>query len=148
MKALERLRLPLLSASAHLRLSIVSKDNLMPALKDVKRITVEIAPGIGTEFVDRDRTFAQITEWAEKSMRFSVVVFGPEGFGKTVFLRQAAEVLRGFGYDVVYVEVTHLDFTAHTDVAGKLAEAASEVSGVAEVKLTYLAVGELIRRRK
>jgi len=92
----------------------------MPALKDVKRITVEIAPGVETEFVDRDRALAQITEWAERSMRFPVVVFGPEGFGKTVFLRQ-------------------------------LAEAASEVSGVAEVKLTYLAVEaveELIRRRK
>jgi len=120
----------------------------------VKRITVEIAPGVETEFVDRDRALAQITEWAEKSMRFPVVVFGPEGFGKTVFLRQAAEVLRELGYDVVYVDVSHLDFTAHTDVAevaGKLAEAASEVSGVAEVKLTYLAVEaveELIRRRK
>ena len=90
----------------------------------------------------------------KKSTRFPIVIFGPEGCGKAAFLKQAAEVLREFGYDVVYVDVSHADFTAHTDVAEvarRLAEAASEVSGVAEVKLAYLAieaVKELIRRGK
>jgi hypothetical protein len=126
----------------------------MPTLKDVKRITVEIVPGVQAEFVDRDRALAQVVEWAGRGTRFPVVVFGPEGCGKTAFLKQATEVLREFGYDVVYVDVSHVDFTAHTDVvevARRLAEAASEVSGVAEVKLAYLAieaVKELIRRGK
>ena len=114
----------------------------------------EFVPCVKTEFTERDRALAQVKEWAEKGTRWPVVVFGPERCGKTAFFRQAAEVLRGFGYDVVYVDVSHMDFTAHTDVAevaGKLAEAASEVSGVAEVKLAYLAIEvikELIRRGK
>jgi hypothetical protein len=41
----------------------------MPTLKDVKRIKVEIAPSVETEFVDRDRALAQVVEWAEKSTR-------------------------------------------------------------------------------
>jgi hypothetical protein len=53
----------------------------------VKRIKVEIASGVKTEFVDRDRALAQVKEWAEKSTRFPVVVFGPEGCSKTAFLR-------------------------------------------------------------
>jgi hypothetical protein len=69
----------------------------------VKRIKVEIAPGVKTEFVDRDRALAQVVEWAEKGTRFPVVIFGPEGCGKTAFLRQAASGLRDLGYDVFYL---------------------------------------------
>jgi KaiC/GvpD/RAD55 family RecA-like ATPase len=69
----------------------------------VKRIKVEIAPGVKTEFVDRDRALAQVEEWAERGTRFPVVIFGPEGCGKTAFLRQAAAMLRELGYDVFYL---------------------------------------------
>jgi predicted AAA+ superfamily ATPase len=62
----------------------------MQSLKDVKRITLELAPGVETEFVDRDRALAQVKEWAERRHRFPIVIFGPEGCGKTAFLRQAA----------------------------------------------------------
>jgi Archaeal ATPase. len=83
----------------------------------VKRIKLKLAPGVETEFVDRDRALARVVEWAEKSTRFPVVVFGPEGCGKSAFLRQAAETLGEFGYDVVYVDAAHRDFVAYTDVA-------------------------------
>jgi len=69
----------------------------------VKRIKVEIAPGVKTEFVDRDRALAQVEEWAERGTRFPAVIFGPEGCGKTAFLRQAAAMLRELGYDVFYL---------------------------------------------
>ena len=118
----------------------------------VKRVTLELVPGVKTEFVDRDRALAQIVEWAERSTRFPVVVFGPEGCGKSAFLRQAAEALGGFGFDVVYVDAAHRDFVAYTDVAEvarRLLDAASDVSGLAQLKLAYLAVDlakELIGR--
>jgi Archaeal ATPase. len=32
----------------------------------VKRIRLEFAPGVETEFVDRDRALAQVAEWAER----------------------------------------------------------------------------------
>jgi hypothetical protein len=69
----------------------------------VKRITLELAPGVETEFVDRDRALAQLAEWAERSTGFPIVIFGPEGRGKTAFLRQAASGLRELGYDVFYL---------------------------------------------
>jgi len=118
----------------------------------VRRIALKLAPGVETEFVDRDRALAQVVEWAEKSTRFPVVIFGPEGCGKSAFLRQAAEALGEFGYDVVYVDAAHRDFVAYTDVAEvarRLLDAASDVSGLAQLKLAYLAVDlakELLER--
>ena len=118
----------------------------------MKRIKLKLAPGVETEFVDRDRALARVVEWAEKSTRFPVVVFGPEGCGKSAFLRQAAETLGEFGYDVVYVDAAHRDFVAYTDVAEvarRLLDAASDVSGLAQLRLAYLAVDlarELIGR--
>jgi hypothetical protein len=69
----------------------------------VRRITLEPVPGVEMEFVDRDRALAQVVEWAERSTGFPVVIFGPEGCGKTAFLRQAAAALRELGYDVFYL---------------------------------------------
>jgi ABC-type phosphate/phosphonate transport system ATPase subunit len=83
----------------------------------VKRIKVEIAPGVETEFVDRDRALAQVAEWAERSTGFPVVIFGPEGCGKTAFLRQAAETLRELGYDVFYLHLLARVFLAEVDDA-------------------------------
>jgi hypothetical protein len=81
----------------------------------VKRIKVVIAPGVETEFVDRDRALAQIAEWAEKSTRWPLVIFGPEGCGKTAFLRQAASGLRELGYDVFYLHPLDRVFAAEVD---------------------------------
>jgi hypothetical protein len=81
----------------------------------VKRIKLEIAPGVKTEFVDRDRALAQVVEWAEKSTRWPVVIFGPEGCGKTAFLRQAASGLRELGYDVFYLHPLDRVFAAEVD---------------------------------
>jgi hypothetical protein len=89
----------------------------MQSLKDVKRIAVEIAPGVETEFVDRDRALAQVVEWAERGTRFPVVIFGPEGCGKTAFLRQAAAMLRELGYDVFYLHPLDRVFEAEVDDA-------------------------------
>jgi hypothetical protein len=89
----------------------------MQLLKDVKRIAVEIAPGVETEFVDRDRALAQVVEWAQRGTRFPVVIFGPEGCGKTAFLRQAASGLRELGYDVFYLHPLDKVFAAEVDDA-------------------------------
>ena len=91
--------------------------NFLPwaAFKPVKRIKLEFALGVETEFVDRDRALAQLVEWAERGTRFPVVIFGPEGCGKTAFLRQAAAVLREFGYDVFYLHPLDRVFEAEVD---------------------------------
>jgi len=104
----------------------------------VRRITLNLLPGLEVEFVDRDRALAQVVEWAERGTRFPVVIFGPEGCGKSAFLRQASVMLRDLGYDAIYVDAAHLHFTAHTDVADvvrRLIDATAETSGVAQLKL-------------
>jgi hypothetical protein len=118
----------------------------------MRRITLNLLPGLEVEFVDRDRALAQVVEWAEKSTRWPVVIFGPEGCGKTAFLRQAASGLRELGYDVFYIDPLHRFFIAHTEareVVRGLAEAASEAFGIAQFKLATLALDvgrELLER--
>jgi GTPase SAR1 family protein len=68
----------------------------------VRRIKLSFA-GLEVEFVDRDRAIQQVLEWGERGMWFPIVVFGPEGCGKTAWLRQATEVLRERGYEVFYI---------------------------------------------
>jgi hypothetical protein len=83
----------------------------------VRKIRLEIAPGVKAEFVDRDRALAQVKEWAEKSTRWPIVIFGPEGCGKTTFLRQASVMLRDLGYDVFYLHPLDRVFAAEVDDA-------------------------------
>jgi len=66
-------------------------------------VELELASGLVVEFADRERALGQVVEWAERGTRFPVVIFGPEGCGKTAFLRQAAAMLRDLGYDVFYL---------------------------------------------
>jgi ABC-type phosphate/phosphonate transport system ATPase subunit len=69
----------------------------------VRRVELELAPGLVVEFVDRERALGQVEEFAEEGTRWPVVVFGPEGCGETAFLRQVAAMLRDLGYDVFYL---------------------------------------------
>ena len=109
----------------------------------MKRIKLEFAKDVEVEFCDRERAIKQVEGFAERGTRFPVVVFGPEGCGKTAWLKQAAELLRELGFEAIYVDPMRKDFIAHTDVkevVDKFAEAASEVVGVAQLKLATLAI--------
>ena len=109
----------------------------------MRRIKLNLLPGLEVEFADRDGALRQVEDWAREGTRWPIVIFGPEGCGKTAFLRQAAAMLRDLSYDVVYVDPLHRFFTAHTDVeevVRKLADAASETIGVAQLKLATLAI--------
>ena len=81
----------------------------------VKRIRLSFVPGLEVEFVDRDRAIQQVIEWSERSTRFPIVVYGPEGCGKTAWLRQTAEVLSERGYEVFYIHP--LDRLVYADVS-------------------------------
>ena len=127
----------------HLRLPGAVRLKYADIGNAVRRIALELVPGVKTEFVDRDRALARVVEWAEKSTRWPVVVFGPEGCGKTALLRQAAEALGELGYDVFYIDPLHRFFISHTEVeevVRRLAEAASEAFGIAQLKLATLAL--------
>jgi len=68
----------------------------------MRRVKLKLAE-LEVEFTDRDRGIQQVLEWAGKGTWRPIVVFGPEGCGKTSWLRQAAEVLREEGYEVFYI---------------------------------------------
>ena len=55
----------------------------------MKRISLSLAPGFEVEFTDRERALRQVYELAERGTRLPLVVFGPEGCGKTAWLLQA-----------------------------------------------------------
>ena len=80
----------------------------------MRRVKLRFA-GFEVEFADRDRGVQQVFEWAEKGTWHPIVVFGPEGCGKTAWLRQAAEILREEGYDVFYLHP--LDRVVYAEVS-------------------------------
>ena len=109
----------------------------------MKKVKLSFARGLEVEFTDRGRAIKQVEEFAEKGTRYPIVVFGPEGCGKSAWLKQATEVLKEAGYDVIYIDPLQKGFIAYSDVRDvirKLNEAATEVIGVAEVKLATLAI--------
>jgi hypothetical protein len=109
----------------------------------MRRVKLSFAAGVEVEFTDREGAVRQVEEWSERGTRFPIVVFGPEGCGKTAWLKQAAEMLREHGYEAIYVDPMHKEFIVHTDIkelVSKFVEAASEAAGVAEAKLASLAV--------
>uniref|UniRef100_A0A7J2U0T4 AAA family ATPase n=1 Tax=Ignisphaera aggregans TaxID=334771 RepID=A0A7J2U0T4_9CREN len=121
----------------------------------VKRVRLSFAPGLEVEFVDRDKAIQQVIEWSERGTRFPIVVFGPEGCGKSAWLKQAAEVLRERGYEVFYIHP--LDKLVYADVSiPSIKEAFLEFAqkAIAENALSRIAwalfdfVRELLKVRK
>jgi Archaeal ATPase. len=80
----------------------------------MRRITVRFAD-LDIEFVDRDVALRQVEDWANKSTWYPVVIFGPEGCGKTAFLRQTVEALRELDYNVLYLHPLDRVFMAEVD---------------------------------
>ncbi len=68
-----------------------------------ERVKLKFVRGLEVEFADRDRALRQVEEFAERGTRFPVIIYGPEGCGKTALLKQAKTILEYYGYDVIYV---------------------------------------------
>jgi hypothetical protein len=122
----------------------------------VKRVRLRFAKGLEIEFVDRDRAIEQIHRFSERGTRFPVIVYGPEGCGKSAWLRQATEVFREQDFDVIYVDFMHREFVTHTgvkEVGERLAKVVAEATGVSILRLVdevVLLVRDLLKtwRRK
>jgi energy-coupling factor transporter ATP-binding protein EcfA2 len=107
------------------------------------KIKFLFTPELEIEFTDREKALKQVEELAAKGTRYPIVVFGPEGCGKSAWLRQVVEVLREAGYDTIYIDPLHRTFIAYSDakdIIKKLEDASAEVIGVAEVKLATMAI--------
>jgi energy-coupling factor transporter ATP-binding protein EcfA2 len=122
----------------------------------VRRVKLPFA-GLEVEFVDRELGLRRFEEWAEKGTWAPVVVFGPEGCGKSALLRQAVELLRERGYSVALVSplsrqedrlvlTEELRELARDALATALSEPAARLIDAA-VDLLYNAVKRNVGRR-
>jgi hypothetical protein len=82
----------------------------------MKRVKLGFAAGVEVEFTDRDMAIQQVVEWAGEGTRFPVVVFGPEGCGKTAWLKQSVEALKELGFSVIYFNPLRKEFLAEVGV--------------------------------
>ncbi|MGC9149460.1 MAG: ATP-binding protein, partial [Sulfolobales archaeon] len=69
----------------------------------MKRVKLRFAGELEIMFADRDLALKRIREWGERGTRFPQVVFGPEGCGKSSWLRQSIEALKEMNYDIIYI---------------------------------------------
>jgi hypothetical protein len=107
------------------------------------KVKLLFTPELEIEFTDREGAVKQVGELAAKGTRYPIVVFGPEGCGKTAWLKQATEVLREAGYDTIYIDPLHKAFIAYSDakdIIKKLEDASAEAIDVTEVKLATMAI--------
>ena len=81
----------------------------------MKKVKLDFA-GLKVEFCDRERALKQVEELAEKGTWHPLVVFGPEGCGKTAWLKQSAELLKGLGFGVIYFNPMRRKFLAEVGV--------------------------------
>jgi energy-coupling factor transporter ATP-binding protein EcfA2 len=81
---------------------------------NVKRIKLRFGD-LQIEFTARDKALSQVSEWADRGTGNPVVIFGPEGCGKSAFLLQAAAMLKEMGYDVFYLHPLDKIFEAEIE---------------------------------
>jgi energy-coupling factor transporter ATP-binding protein EcfA2 len=127
---------------------------MQPLSSNVKRIRLRF-DDLQIEFTDRDRALSQVSEWADRGTGNPVVIFGPEGCGKTAFLLQVAAMLKEMGYDVFYLHPLDKIFEAEieeVDVKRAFIDLAQRA--IAEDALGRVAwavfdfVREVLKRRK
>ncbi|BDR92711.1 ATP-binding protein [Vulcanisaeta souniana] len=82
----------------------------------MKRVKLNFA-NQQVEFVDRDLALKLIEEWAGKGTYPVQVIYGPEGCGKSAWLRQSVVLLREFGFEVIYVNPINREVLAEFGVA-------------------------------
>jgi len=109
----------------------------------MRKIKLVFTRDVEIDFSDREKALKQIYEVSEKGTSYPLIIYGPEGCGKTSLLKQAAEILREQGFETFYINPLQRDFIAHTDVQDlikRFVETLSEAVGVAQLKLASLAI--------
>ena len=108
----------------------------------MRRIELSLS-GVKVKFVDRDQALRQVEEWAVKGTYPVQVIYGPEGCGKTAWLRQSVELLKELGFDVIYLNPIEKELVAETgvtDVKTRLAEILREATENTWVRIAWVAV--------
>jgi len=95
------------------------------------RVKLSLAPKLKVEFTGRDRALEQVEHIAREGVGEPLVVFGPEGCGKTAWLLQAKAILEWYDYKVIYVNPLERRLKAAITYTRGLSKAVSRaLSGV------------------
>lgn len=92
--------------------------------------------GREVEFTDRERAIKQVEDLAGKGTWVVHVIYGPEGCGKTAFLKQVSETLKEHGYAVVHVNPLAESTEGKFSISEELKELAREL-GVYLIRDAY-----------
>ena len=98
----------------------------------MKKIRLNFA-GVRVEYANREQALGKIEDLAKRGTALPWTVYGPEGCGKTAWLKQSAMLLKELDFDVVYLNPLEKEFVTEVgveDVKKKL------------VKIFYKAVDE------
>ncbi len=71
---------------------------------DVERIELVFTSGIKVRFADRFKAIKYVINLGKRGSRLPIIIYGPEGCGKSALLRQSYVVLRKLGYEVLYID--------------------------------------------
>jgi len=108
----------------------------------VRRVRLGFA-NIEVDFVDREQALRRVEEWVDKGTYPVQVVYGPEGCGKTAWLRQSAELLRELGFDVIYINPIEREFLAEVsveDLKRRLIDILREATDNAWIKAVWVVI--------
>ena len=109
----------------------------------MRRLRLSFVKGLDVEFIDREQAIKRVEEWAREGMVNVQVVFGPEGCGKTAWLKQSAEILRELGFEVVYINPIEKEVLVETgieDVKKKMMSIITEASGDPWIRATWMVI--------
>jgi len=96
-----------------------------------RRIKLRFARGVEVTFADRWRALRQVEDFAAGGTWKPVVVYGPEGCGRTAMMRQAFEVLQSYGYSVIYVSPLEEEDEWRVRVSPDVVEVAKDLVALA-----------------
>ena len=119
----------------------------------MRRIKLNLA-NIQVEFADRELALKRIEDWATNGTYPVQVVYGPEGCGKSAWLKQSAALLRDLGFDVIYINPVEREFLTEVgveDVRRRLIDMLHEATNDAWIKAVWTVIDlarEVIKVRR
>ena len=108
----------------------------------MKRIRLNFA-NTQIDFIDRELALKRIEEWANKGTYPVQVIYGPEGCGKTAWLKQSTELLKELGFHVIYINPVEREFTIETrveDVRRRFLEILREATNEYWIKVVWAVI--------
>ena len=120
------------------------------------RVKLAFTKGLRVRFSGRTKALKQIEEYAMKGTYPVIVIYGPEGCGKTALFKQAVEILKSYDYAVVHVNPIAVDehekLVTSEDIKQLLSEISEPIGSAIRligtaIEILYKAIRRGIRKK-